>query len=42
MFLDAPDLCEFQEGPECAIAGAEYFDCLHPLFVKEARLIYLT
>ena len=29
MFLDAPGTCEFQEGLEFAIGGAENFDCLH-------------
>jgi len=29
MFLDAPDLCEFQESTEGVIARAGYFDCLH-------------
>jgi len=42
MFLDTPNLREFQEGPEGAIAGAGYFNCLHPLFVRNAPLIYLN
>jgi len=29
MFLDAPDLCEFQESTEGVIARAGYFNCLH-------------